>query len=100
TSAVREITTGEIPVDFKLGQNFPNPFNPTTTIAFALPKSSSVELIIYDTKGAVVAELIKQHFAAGKYEVKWNVTDLASGVYLYRLHAGEFVAAKTMLFIK
>jgi hypothetical protein len=100
TSTVRETTNGEIPVDFKLEQNFPNPFNPTTTIAFALPQSSSVELIIYDTKGAFVAELINHHFAAGKYEVDWKANSLTSGVYFYRLRAGEFVATKTMLFIK
>ena len=89
--------------DFKLNQNFPNPFNPSTKIAFELPKSSSVTLTIYDASGRVVAEPIAGNtLEAGYHEYNWNTsgTELASGVYFYKLKAGNFTDEKKMVLIK
>jgi len=94
-----------LPREFSLDQNYPNPFNPTTTIKFALPKSSSVNLEIYNILGRKVTTLINDQLDAGFHTVKWNSTDsegreVATGVYFYRLKAGDFVKSKKMLLLK
>lgn len=89
--------------DFKLNQNFPNPFNPSTKISFELPKASSVYLTIYDAAGKVVSELISgNNMEAGYYEYNWNTSgsELASGVYFYKLQAGSYTDEKKMVLIK
>lgn len=92
--------TGDlIPTDFGLAQNYPNPFNPTTTIRFALPKSAYVTLNIFDALGKEVATLVGEELGAGYYAVGWYA-DVPSGVYFYRLHAGEFMAAKKMVLLR
>ena len=75
--------------DYQLHQNFPNPFNPSTTIEFALPKSAFVTLKIYNLLGEEVATLVAEKLAAGRHKINWNATGLASGVYLYRLEASD-----------
>ncbi len=78
-----------IPEVFELAQNFPNPFNPTTTFAFALPRQVGVRLTIFDLNGRQVAQLINEELPAGRYEIPFDASNLASGVYLYRLSAGN-----------
>jgi len=90
----------ELPCRFGLEQNYPNPFNPTTTIAYALPRSAMVRLCVYDILGREVAVLVNERRDAGFHEVKFDGSNLASGVYFYRLTAGDFVQSKRMLVLK
>ena len=90
----------EIPTSFSLAQNFPNPFNPTTTIEFSLPKSEDVTLKIYNLLGEEVKTLINEYKETGNHTVQFNANNLASGIYLYRLQAGSFVETKKMILLK
>ncbi len=83
-----------------LSQNYPNPFNPATTIRYGLPHRSAVSLIVYNTLGQKVAILAEGEQEAGYHEVRFDGTGLASGVYVYRLRAGEYAAAKRFLLIR
>jgi len=89
-----------IPTDYNLGQNFPNPFNPSTNIKFGLPKSSDVKLKIYDILGNEVSTLINNRLNPGTFEVHWDASRFASGVYFYKLEADGFVQTKRMLLVK
>lgn len=93
------------PKDYKLYNNFPNPFNPSTKIAFELPKASHVTLTIYDVLGREVAEIANRDYPAGYSEVAWNGLNrngeqVSSGVYLYRINTGTWNAVKKMLMLK
>lgn len=96
----------EVPLEFALSQNYPNPFNPTTTIEFSLARQVEVELKIYDILGREVATLLQTNaMNAGRYIVRWDGKNrfgqsVATGVYFYRLVAGDFVHSKKMLLIK
>jgi hypothetical protein len=92
----------DIPKTYALHQNYPNPFNPGTTIEFALAKPGWVTLKIYNILGQEVAELISENLSAGSYKYNWNsrLTGMASGVYYYRIEAGQFSQTKKMLFIR
>jgi hypothetical protein len=90
----------EAPREFTLSQSYPNPFNPTTTIKYELPKSSSVKLSVYDILGREVSVLVKERVDARSHEVKFDASGLSSGVYLYRLQAGDFVATKRLVLTK
>jgi hypothetical protein len=93
--------TPPTPDGFELRQNYPNPFNPTTTIEFALAKSGWVTLKIYNILGEEVAEFVSENLSAGSYKYNWSrPAGMASGVYYYRLEAGEFSQTKTMLLIR
>jgi hypothetical protein len=81
-------------------QNYPSPFNPETTIEYALTKSGFVSLKVYDMLGREVAELVNERKRAGTYRVDFNGTKLTSGVYLYRLTAGDQIETKRMLLVK
>jgi len=86
---------------FTLSQNYPNPFNPITTIEYSLPKAGDVELSVFNALGQRVVTLVDGYKPAGYYKVNFNGKDLASGVYYYRLTAGDkFSAVKKMLLIK
>lgn len=85
---------------FSLSQNYPNPFNPETTIGFSIPKMSNVRLIVYDVVGREVKTLINENMQAGSHKVKFNFSDMTSGVYFYKIQAGEFSAVKKMLLVK
>lgn len=80
--------------------NYPNPFNPTTTINYALPKSGNVVLKVYDVLRKEVATLVNDYKEIGRYSVEFNASSLASGMYVYRLHAGETVFTKRMMLVK
>jgi hypothetical protein len=90
----------EVPKEFRLEQNYPNPFNPTTTIKFSLPKEGYVEIKLYDVLGKEVATLVKDPYKAGVYSVTFDGSRLASGVYFYRIEAGDFRDVKKMVLIK
>ena len=85
---------------YSLFQNFPNPFNPGTKISWQSPVSSHQSLKVYDILGNEVATLIDEYMAAGKYETEFNADQLSSGIYFYKLTAGEFVSVKKMTLIK
>jgi len=90
-----------VPIEFNLAQNFPNPFNPVTTIRFGIAKESRVNLIIFNTLGEEVAVLLNNEFKdAGTYDVTFNASSLASGTYIYRLQAGDVVFTKKMILTK
>jgi ligand-binding sensor domain-containing protein len=93
-------TSIEIPTKFALVQNYPNPFNPSTIIRFELPKSSVVKLSVCDLLGREVSVLVNERRNTGVYEVKFDGSNLASGVYFCRLQAGDFVATKRLLLTK
>ncbi len=89
-----------IPERFELSQNYPNPFNPTTTISYRLPSAGKVTLRIFDIKGSEVARIDEDQKPAGNYKINFDASDLASGVYIYRLTAGDFTAQKKMVLLK
>ncbi|MHC4321629.1 MAG: T9SS type A sorting domain-containing protein, partial [Planctomycetota bacterium] len=93
-------TQKELPWEFELSQNYPNPFNPSTTIEFDLPKTSKVTLKIFNILGEEVATLVSDRLSAGSYSYEWDASNLASGVYLYRLEAGDFVQTKKMILLR
>jgi hypothetical protein len=88
------------PSSFALEQNFPNPFNPSTTIKFTVPQYSKVTLKIFDILGREVSTLINENKSAGDYVVNFDASALASGMYIYKLTAGDFTAAKKMMLLK
>ena len=89
-----------LPKSFNLYNNYPNPFNPTTMIKYDLPKSSKVQLKIYDILGREVATLVNEKQKAGTYSINFNASKLASGVYIYRIVAGNFVRSHKMILLK
>lgn len=89
-----------IPNDYQIFQNYPNPFNPSTTIAFDLPETGQVTLKIFNILGEEVATLVSERLSAGSYSYEWDASDLASGVYLYRLQAGNYVKTRKMVVMK
>lgn len=89
-----------IPGSFELKQNYPNPFNPVTNIGFSLPEAGSVKLAVYDAAGREVAGLVNRTLSAGIYNFDFNASNLSSGVYFYRLTAGEFTGIRKMILIK
>ncbi|HEY5534885.1 MAG TPA: T9SS type A sorting domain-containing protein [Ignavibacteria bacterium] len=89
-----------IPKSFELSQNYPNPFNPITTIKYALPKNEFVTIKIYDITGREIIQLVNEYKQAGYYSVNFNGSNLASGVYFYRIQAGDFMGVKRMIMIK
>lgn len=94
------IEEGDIPEKYSLLQNFPNPFNPSTTINFSIPEESFVSLQIFNSLGEEVKTLVAKDFYAGNYKYDWNATELTSGIYFYRIQAGSFVEIKKMLLLK
>lgn len=105
-------TLSEIPTEYKLYNNYPNPFNPTTTIKYSVPKVSNVKLKIYNAMGQLVKTLVSETKAPGLYFVEWNGTDVnsskvASGIYFYKLESYPlgsteegFVSSKKMILLK
>ena len=89
-----------VPEEYALFENYPNPFNPNTTIKFAVPEESFIKLEVYNTLGEKVNTLVAETLTAGIYSVDWNAVNLSSGVYIYRLQAGSFVETKKMMLMK
>jgi hypothetical protein len=89
-----------LPVKYSLEQNYPNPFNPVTKIKYSIPQSNSVSLTVYDILGSEIKIIVNEEKPAGSYEVEFNASDLASGIYFYRLQAGSFVQTKKMIVLK
>ncbi len=92
--------TGNNVKSYSLAQNYPNPFNPTTTIQYSLANTGNVSLKVYDILGREVATLVNGRQTAGEYTVQFNAANLASGIYFYRLQAGDFVQTKKMMLVK
>ena len=89
-----------MPEKFKLYQNYPNPFNPTTTIQFDIPKTLFVTLKVNNVLGQEVATLVNENKNPGRYEINFDASSLPSGVYFYRITAGEYVSEKKLLLIR
>ncbi len=89
-----------VPKNYSLEQNYPNPFNPTTNINFSIPNSGLVKLVVFDVSGREVATLVNEVKPAGNYVVDYDASNLSSGVYFYRIDAGNFTETKKMLMIK
>ncbi len=89
-----------VPTVYSLAQNYPNPFNPTTTISFGIPKAGQVKMVVYDVLGRVVTTLVNEHKDAGMYNVAFDASNYASGVYFYKLEAGDFTSIKKMVLVK
>jgi hypothetical protein len=89
-----------IPDNYSLSQNYPNPFNPLTKIDFSLPDKQQVLLSVYNILGELVKVLINEEREAGNYTIEFNPVGLASGIYIYRLKASDFVETKKMTILK
>ncbi len=98
------VSTGDdnsvIPKEYSLSQNYPNPFNPVTRISYSLPQPGNVSIKIYDVLGNEVAILLNEEKSAGRYEVNWDAKNNPSGVYTYKLEAGEYIEVKKMVLLK
>ncbi len=90
----------EIPTTYKLLQNYPNPFNPSTLITYGLPKDGNVTIIVYNIVGSEIATLVNGYESSGYHQVTFNATNLASGMYIYKINAGGMTIAKKMLLMK
>ncbi len=94
------VPLADLPVEYSLQQNYPNPFNPATVIRYELPADSEVRLEVFDMLGRRVATLVNGQIRAGRHEVTFDGTRLASGTYIYRLQAGNHVQTRKMMFVK
>jgi hypothetical protein len=90
----------ELPEEFELYPNYPNPFNPVTVIGYDLPESGRVTLTVYDVLGRRVANLVNEEQSAGRYRILFDARQYASGVYLYRLNVGNFTKVGKMMLVK
>ena len=103
---ISNTSVGVIPIgsqvvnQYKLHQNYPNPFNPSTSITFDIVQSSDVKLVVYDALGREVSELVNERLSNGSYRVDFNAANLTSGVYFYKLSAGDFSETKMMMLVK
>lgn len=95
-----QTVNSEIPNNFHLKQNYPNPFNPQTKIKFAVPKASFTKLIIYDLLGKEVVTLVSEELKPGTYEAEWDGSNYSSGIFFYKLEAGDFTETKKMVLMK
>ncbi|KAA3598117.1 MAG: T9SS C-terminal target domain-containing protein, partial [Calditrichaeota bacterium] len=94
-----------IPTEFSLAPNYPNPFNPSTTIKFGIPEKNFTKVVVYNALGQSVKTLVSETLEASFYEFKWDGTDnngntVASGIYFARMEAGKFVQVRKMTFLK
>ncbi len=100
---IEKATTNEndkLPDNFELGNNYPNPFNPTTLIQYSLPENVFVTLKVFDMLGREVAVLVNAYQEAGYKSVEFDAKDLPSGIYIYKISAGKFISAKKMILIR
>jgi Secretion system C-terminal sorting domain len=94
------VTVNSLPTKFELSQNYPNPFNPVTTIRYSIPKAENVTLKVYDELGKEVSTLVNENKEAGNYKVTFNGAELTSGIYYYRITAGDFTEVKKLMLLK
>jgi len=90
----------QIPTQYSLGQNYPNPFNPSTTISFSILNSEFITLKVFDVLGNEAATLVNEEKSAGTYQVEFDANKLSSGIYFYKLQAGNFIETKKMILMK
>ena len=99
-TATTGIAQEGVPNSFALEQNYPNPFNPSTMIRFELPTAANVTLRVFNSLGQEMALLVNQRNEAGYYQATWNASNVPSGIYFYRLQAGEFIETNKMVLLK
>jgi hypothetical protein len=99
-SLLTDVKEKDLPESYYLSQNYPNPFNPATTIKYELPSDALVQLRVYNTLGEEVFSAVNEEKKAGFYEFIFNAGTLPSGIYIYKIQAGEFTSVKKMLLIK
>jgi hypothetical protein len=99
-TGVEDNASSSVPAGFVLDQNFPNPFNPSTTIRYSLSQKSVVTMVVHNLLGQQVALLVQGEKEAGYHEVKFDASGLPSGVYFYRLHAGNVVQTRKLLLLR
>ena len=90
----------ELPSNYTLSQNYPNPFNPVTIVKYTLPENGNINLAVYDLLGREVALLINEEQSVGNYEISFDASGLASGVYIYRMQVNDFITSKKMMLLK
>ncbi len=100
TGVSGQAQAGFLPTAFSLGQNYPNPFNPSTDIEYQIPKQAYVTLKVYNLLGQEVATIVDEHKQPGVYHVRWDASRLPSGIYFYKLNAGDFRQTKRMVLVK
>jgi type IX secretion system substrate protein len=96
---VKDVTT-KLPGSLELMQNYPNPFNPTTKIKYTLPKSEKVKIVIFNSLGQKLKTLLNEQLNAGSHEIEFTANNLPSGIYLYRIQAGDYQEVKKMILLK
>lgn len=99
-ASVSSTKNGTVIYEYNLAQNYPNPFNPATTIEYSIKKQSNVEIEIYNAIGQRISTLVNGIQEAGNYKLNWNAKNFASGIYFYRIKAGEFTQIKKMILLK
>ncbi len=97
---ILNVENGNLPLYYELSQNYPNPFNPITRIRYQIPESAFVSIKIYDVLGNEIAELVKEEMITGAYEIDFDGSELTSGIYYYRITAGDFSQTKKMILLK
>lgn len=90
----------EMPTVFRLYDNYPNPFNPTTTIKYDVPRNSFVKIVIYDILGKLVSTPVNEQKSAGRYDFNWNASNYASGTYFYKMETESYTDIKKMVLVK
>jgi hypothetical protein len=95
-----EIEVFTQPLNFSISQNYPNPFNPNTIIKYEITKTTNVKIDVFDMLGRIIANIVNEEKSAGRYELEFDGSSLSSGVYYYRMHAGDFVSIRKMLMLK
>ena len=91
---------GNIPNKYYLEQNFPNPFNPTTEISYSIPKAGKVKLVVFNSIGEIITELVDTYQDAARYTVSFNAYNSPSGIYYYRIQVDEYSEVKKMVLMK
>ena len=89
-----------LPTEFLLSQNYPNPFNPSTKLSYSITQSGLVTIKVFDLLGIEIETLVNEEKPVGTYELNWNAANLPSGVYFYRLQAGDFIQTRKMILLK
>ena len=99
-TAIEDVTQEQLPDRYSLMENYPNPFNPVTTIGYQLPEPSDVSLAVYNIKGQLIDTLVDGHQRAGTHHVQWKAQNVSSGIYLYKLVAGEYTSIRKCMLLR